>query len=132
MKLIADTNVLLRLILGDNSTQADAAAQVMQTAEQIVISVHSLCELIWVLRPRPEMTRAEIGDVVRALVSPANVVVDRPAIEAGLVMLDAGGDFADGVIAYDGQRLGGMTFVSFDRRAVDRLMQQGVQARLLS
>lgn len=36
-----------------------------------------------------------------------NVVLNGPAVEAGLSMLEAGGDFADGVIALDGQRLGG-------------------------
>jgi hypothetical protein len=32
-------------------------------------------------------------------------------------MLDAGGDFADGVIAYEGKWLGAETFVSFDKKA---------------
>jgi hypothetical protein len=36
-----------------------------------------------------------------------NIVLDRPAVEAGLAVLDAGGDFADGVIAYEGTWLGG-------------------------
>jgi predicted nucleic-acid-binding protein len=44
-------------------------------------------------------------------------------------MLDAGGDFADGVIAHHGHLLGGDTFVSFDRRAVDLLASQGKAAR---
>ncbi len=43
-----------------------------------------------------------------------NVVVNRPAVEAGLSALHSGGDFADGVIAYDGAWLGGEIFVSFD------------------
>jgi len=57
--------------------------------------------------------------------------VNRPAVEAGLAMLDAGGDFADGVIAYEGKWLGADTFVSFDEKAVKMLMAQGVAARLL-
>lgn len=32
----------------------------------------------------------------------ANVEMNRPAVELGLSVLDAGGDFADGVIAYEG------------------------------
>ncbi len=40
-------------------------------------------------------------------------------------MLDAGGDFADGVIAHEGQWLGAETFVSFDRKAVEMLKAQG-------
>ena len=46
-------------------------------------------------------------------------------------MLDAGGDFADGVIAYEGRWLGAEMFVSFDKKAVEMLMGQGVSARLL-
>jgi hypothetical protein len=42
-------------------------------------------------------------------------VVNRPAVEAGLSVLDAGGDFADGVIAYDGSWLSGEVLVSFDK-----------------
>ena len=33
--------------------------------------------------------------------------VDRPAVDAGLALFKAGGDFADGVIAFEGHRLGG-------------------------
>jgi len=47
-------------------------------------------------------------------------------------VLEAGGDFADGVIAHDGQWLGGETFVSFDVQAVQLLDRSGVKARLLS
>jgi len=61
-----------------------------------------------------------------------NVEMDRPAIEAGLEILDKGGDFADGVIAYEGQWLGAEEFVSFDRQAVSMLKSQGRKARLLS
>jgi predicted nucleic-acid-binding protein len=48
-----------------------------------------------------------------------------------LALLDAGGDFADGVIAYEGKWLGAETFVSFDKKAVEMLRSQGVAARLL-
>ncbi len=47
-------------------------------------------------------------------------------------MLEAGGDFADGVIAYEGKWLGGETFVSFDKQAVALLTAQGQSARLLN
>jgi hypothetical protein len=39
---------------------------------------------------------------VRALLDTENVVMNRPAVEAGLAILGLGGDFADGVIAYEG------------------------------
>ena len=52
-------------------------------------------------------------------------------MEAGLAVLEAGGDFADGVIAHQGQWLGGDTFVSFDRQAVTLLSEQGLATQLL-
>ena len=66
-----------------------------------------------------------------ALLAAANVEMNRPAVERGLSMLDAGGDFADGVIAYEANWLGGETFVSFDKNAVAQLVAQGQAARLL-
>jgi predicted nucleic-acid-binding protein len=61
-----------------------------------------------------------------------NVAVNRPAVEAGLAMLEAGGDFADGAIAFEGGRLGGDVFVSFDKQAMKLLQARRESARLLS
>ena len=74
----------------------------------------------------------ETAATVRRLIDSANVVVDRPAAEAGRDLLEAGGDFADGAIAYEGSWLGAQTFVSFDRKAVTLLAARGKDARLLS
>lgn len=45
--------------------------------------------------------------------------------------VEAGGDFADGIMAHEGNWLGGETFVSFDKQAVTLLKQQGQAAKLL-
>ena len=50
-------------------------------------------------------------------------------MEAGLRVLDAGGDFADGVIAAAGAGMGAETFVSFDCRAVARVKEIGIPAK---
>ncbi len=42
--------------------------------------------------------------------------MNRPAVEAGLSVLGTGGDFADGVIAYEGRWLGAEELVSFDKK----------------
>ena len=80
------------------------------------MSVHSLCEYSWVLDRRYGADRTRIGASIRILVDTSNVVVNRPAVEAGLIVLDAGGDFADGVIAFDGRWLGDETFISFTKK----------------
>jgi predicted nucleic-acid-binding protein len=46
--------------------------------------------------------------------------------------MEMGGDFADGIIAYEGNLLGAEELVSFDRQAVSILLSQGKAARLLS
>lgn len=71
------------------------------------------------------------GRTIRRLMNASNVVANRPAVDAGLALLDEGGDFADGVIAYEGRWLGAETFVSFDKEAVKLLTARGEPARLL-
>jgi predicted nucleic-acid-binding protein len=74
----------------------------------------------------------DVAAAIRALLNAGNVDMNRPAVEVGLLLLEAGGDFADGVIAFEGRWLGGETFVSFDQKAVALLSQQGEAARLLA
>jgi predicted nucleic-acid-binding protein len=131
VKVTADTNVLVRAVVGDDVAQAKIAAKVLTDATLIAIALPSLCELVWVLRKVYGFTAVDAASAIRALLAAANVEMNRPAVEAGLLVLDAGGDFADGVIAYEGHWLGGETFVSFDKKAVALLKAQGQQARLL-
>jgi predicted nucleic-acid-binding protein len=131
VKIAADTNVLVRAVVRDDKMQAAVAARELRNASLVAVAVTSLCELVWVLRRKYGLPAAEVAAAIRALLAAENVEVDRPAVEAGLAMLDAGGDFADGVIAYEGRWLGAETFVSFDKKAVEMLAAQGVSARLL-
>lgn len=131
MKIIADTNVLVRFVVGDDDRQARAAVRALENAETVAISSHALCELVWVLDRSYGVARHDIMDTIRKLTGAQNVEIDRPAVEAGLAMLEAGGDFADAIIAHEGQWLGGETFLSFDKQAVKLLMKQGRAARLL-
>lgn len=132
MKIAVDTNVLVRVVLRDDPSQAEAAISILKHASLIAVSLPCLCELVWILRQGARRPKAEIALTIRTLVAAENVVVDLPAVEAGLAMLEAGGDFADGIMAHQGRWLGGETFVSFDRKAVAKLTDQGIPARLLS
>lgn len=53
--------------------------------------------------------------IVDVLLGSENIAVNRGAVDAGLQLLRAGGDFADGVIAFEGMALDGAIFVSFDK-----------------
>ena len=131
MRLTADTNVLIRVLTRDDEAQALAAETVLLKADLVALTLPALCEVCWVLSTRYRHSRAEIAEAIRALVSANNVEISRSAVEAGLDHLDAGGDFADGVIAHDGLRLGALEFLSFDRGAVELVRRQGLEARLL-
>jgi predicted nucleic-acid-binding protein len=131
VRVTADTNVLVRAITGDDAKQSKVAQAELAKAESIAISTATLCELVWVLSQGYGVAAAEIERAIRLLINSANVAMNRPAAEAGLSILSAGGDFADGVIAAEGRSLGAEVFVSFDQQAVRLLAAQGEQARLL-
>ncbi|RFB79180.1 type II toxin-antitoxin system VapC family toxin [Methylovirgula sp. 4M-Z18] len=131
MKIVADTNVLLRAFVNDDPAQSESAQTELAKAETIAVATPALCELVWVLARSYKVSATEISHILRSLLNMSNVALNRSAVEAGLEMLEAGGDFADGVIAYEGRWLGADTFVSFDKTAVELLQKQGKQARLL-
>jgi predicted nucleic-acid-binding protein len=132
VKLTADTNILLRAFVIDDPQQSEAAQRLIADAELIAVPVIVLCELAWVLSRQYKASRPVIADVIRRLTETANVVTAQPVVEAGLALLEAGGDFADGVIAFEGNWLGAETFVTFDKRAARLIQAQGGSARLLT
>lgn len=132
VRITADTNVLVRAAVRDDPIQARIAADTLAQAEIVAVPLPVLCEFVWVLLRGYGRSAGEIAASIRDLADSSNVHLNRPAVDAGLAILDAGGDFADGVIAFDGQRLGGAVFVSFDRRAVELIAASGAEAQLLS
>lgn len=131
MKVSVDTHVLVRAVVGDDGDQAPVAARVLTDAALVGVAVPCLCEFVWVLRKVYGFSTEDIAAAIRTLLNAANVRVNRPAVEAGLAILEAGGDFADGVIAHEGSWLGGETFLSFDKQAVALIAATGQGARLL-
>jgi predicted nucleic-acid-binding protein len=131
VKITADTNILVRAITGDDARQSATAQSELVTAEMIAVTLPALCELVWVLSRGYQVPLREVGEAIRRLINSANVMVNRPAVETGLALLEAGGDFADGAIAYEGNWLGAEEFVSFDREAVQLLATHSLAARLV-
>src|SRR5450759_5424007 len=109
MKITADTNVLVRAVTEDDIEQSKAAKSALRNADIVALTISSLCELVWVLQ-RYKIRPDDIAETIRGLINSTNVVVNRSTAEAGLTMLDLGGDFADGAIAHEGNWLGADTF----------------------
>lgn len=131
MKIAVDANVLVHTAVRNDAQQAESAMKLMRGSEVVAIAVLSLCEFVWVTRSLYHFGSDDMAKAIRILLAAENVEINRQAVEAGLAMPDAGDDFADWVIAYEGRWLGAETFVSFDKRAVERLKEQGVAARVL-
>jgi len=108
-----------------------AAVKALTLAETVAVSLTALCELSWVLQGSYGVARSDIAATIRRLIETEKIEVNRPAVEAGLAMWTAGGDFADGIIAYEGRWLGGDVFVSFDRKATKLLVAQGHAVHVL-
>jgi predicted nucleic-acid-binding protein len=131
LRITADANLLVRVLVQDDPEQARAAMDLLRRAELVAVPLPVFCELVWVLKRLYGFAAADCVVAIEALLAARAVVTDRPAVKCGLRLLAAGGDFADAVIAFSGSRLGGERFVSFDRRAVQLLTDLGEPAELL-
>jgi predicted nucleic-acid-binding protein len=136
VRITPDTNVLIRAAVpvdaaSEDGRQAEQARAALREASLIALTQPALCEFVWVLRSVYGYARSEIGSAVRTLCAGASVVCDREAVEAGLRVLEQGGDFADGVIACTGRSAGGDTFLSFDQQAVRLVRLSGHNAGLV-
>ena len=131
MRIVADANVLLRAVQTDDARQTEAAAAALLEADSIAVTLPALCEFVWVLDRGYRLALPDIARAIRELTGDPKVSCDQLAVEAGLALMDAGGDFADGVIAFEGQRLGGEVFVTFDKQAARLIAAQGNAVELL-
>lgn len=130
-KISVDTNVLLRILMQDDPAQMEIANNLLEQADAVAVSNTCLCEVVWVLGKSYRLSSSEILVLLENLLAMDKLVIDFETVEFALEILRDGGDFADGVIAYQGHLLGGDTFMSFDRKAVHLLQKHGQTAVLL-
>jgi predicted nucleic-acid-binding protein len=130
MKIITDTNILIRFLVNDDEKQFKIVSKLLNDAEAIIIPTHVFCELVWVLSVGYKLKSEIISEKIKGLLQSHKVVVKEDEAEAGLHMMELGGDFADGVNAYAGQSMarGQAVFASFDKQAVRLLADQGLPA----
>lgn len=127
MNIIADTNVLVRLLVRDDPEQSEQARKLFLEANTFTIPTSVMCEYVWVLSHAYKQDHERIASSIRTLMRVESVIVKDDEIEAGLALLEQGGDFADGVHAYAGSCLAPKhaLFASFDRKAIRLLSRQG-------
>lgn len=117
MTLAIDTNVLVRYLTWDDDTQAQIAAELLESGEPMWISTVVLCETVWVLKRISRYSAKEITEALKGLVAPHHISVeDTEALNAGLDALSKGVDFADGCILNLALHTKAQPLVTFDRR----------------
>ena len=138
MRIIADTNVLARILVRElppeDERQAALAIETIETADEVVVPTHVFCELVWVLSTAYKLSRKELIACIKSVLSLENLVCREDEVEAGMSFLEKGGDFADGVNAYTGRLLSTSrkaVFVSFDKKAIRLVTDMGANAMLL-
>jgi predicted nucleic-acid-binding protein len=114
----ADTNVILRLVLGDDPEQA-AVAERHSAAGGFWISHLVLLELVWALGSvRYQRSREAIADHVEMLFAHAEITFQAPdMVRSALATFRLGGgvDFSDCLILETARRAGQLPLATFDR-----------------
>lgn len=107
-----DTNVLVRLLTGDDKAQARRAATLFKR-ESIFIPKTVLLETEWVLRRLYQLESATLVSAFRKLSGLSNVELEHPLVVAqALQWCEAGMDFADALHLASSHSAG--RFATFD------------------
>jgi predicted nucleic-acid-binding protein len=118
-----DTNLLVRLVVGDDAQQTRQAKAFVERhctpQSPGFINCIVLAELVWVLNTSYDYTRSQIAAAVESLVVGADRIVEHPeAIQASLDDYRAGRFFfADALIARVNRNCGCEATATFDRKA---------------
>jgi predicted nucleic-acid-binding protein len=121
-----DTNILLRLLLTDESEPDRITAQfsrarelVMDSDDEFFINHVVLAETMWVLRQKAKFGKASIASAIRQLDDLQNVAVqDSPVVLAALDAFEQfPGDFSDHLIGEINRQHGCSTTFTFDKAA---------------
>ena len=122
--IAVDTNVLVRLLTGDDPEQAKAARSLF-AAGSIWIAKTVLLETGWVLRSLYGFDESAIRDALTRLLGLNNVQSeDESSVATALALTARGIEFADAM--HLSSRPPGAVFVSFDRSFVRRAARAGV------
>lgn len=121
-----DTNVVVRLLVGDDAKQARAAEKLV-ASEACTVAPSVLMECEWVLRAVYRLDEALIASSFRDLLALTHIdALDPVLTQQALRGYEAGLDFADALHA--AQRRDGERFVTFDRQLARRAPKAGVLA----
>lgn len=116
-----DTNVLVRILVRDDESQAARARRLVErcveTGDACLVSNPVLCELEWVLESVYGASRLDVASAVRVLLTtPPFRVEDSELTHRALQAYSKGkGDLSDHLLSQVGRSRGARTTYTFDR-----------------
>ena len=120
-----DTNVVVRLMVGDDAAQARAAEKLL-ASEPCTVAPSVLMECEWVLRGAYALDAPTIDASLRGFLSLKNISPTDPVLtQRTLDAYSAGVDFADAMHA--AQCADGLRFASFDKAFAKRALKAGLR-----
>ena len=120
-----DTNILVRLLTGDDKGQAEKAKHLF-ASELIYITKTVMLETEWVLRYAYGFKAGEIAGAFTKLLGQQNVVVeDVQHIAQATRLLQKGMDFADALHLACSQNY---VFATFDKKLTTRAVNAGLDS----
>lgn len=128
-----DTNVLVRIFVDDDDEgQQQAVLPILENATHIVIPITVFIETVWVLSSTYKMQKSDILTTLESFIdSMDNLIIEQDKVKMGFKMLALNGDFADMIHAFVGELQGSELFITFDKKAVNKLTALGHHALLL-
>jgi predicted nucleic-acid-binding protein len=109
-----DTNVVLRLITGDDERQTALALALLET-QPVLVTLSVVMEVEWVLRSAYRWSRAEIANAMAAFAALDHVEFEeRAGIDWAVARMRDGADFADMIHAVSASSTD--AFATFDRK----------------
>ncbi len=115
---IVDTNVLMRYLLKDDELQYQLVAPYfLSNGYVLVIPIHVLCKIVWLLTKSMKLKKELVLGIILSLIELDNVLVDKLLVQAGIEFMKLGGDFADGIIAYETNKYDNSYLLTFDKKA---------------
>jgi predicted nucleic acid-binding protein len=124
--IAVDTNVLVRLVVGDDPGQARRARRLFERGG-VLVTTTVLLESAWVLASAYGLDRRRISVALRGILGLEGVETDSPAAVAmALDWYDAGLEFADALHVAGASR--SEAFATFDERLVRRAKRAGIES----
>ena len=122
-----DTNVLVRLLTGDDSQQAASAEQFV--CRGAWVSILALAEVTWVLTTVYELRPADVARAVGMLLDHEHLTLqDSDVVAAALKIFQSNArvGFSDCLIIEIARKAGHLPLGTFDRKGWGRLMEHQV------